>query len=244
MKVEGRTVLVTGAAKRVGRTIAFSLARLKARVAISFQSSGREAEETVRGIEALGTKALAVQADVSRADDVTRLVGRVEAALGPVDILINNAAIFEETPFEKVDESAWDRHMDINLKGAFLCARAVAPGMLKTGSGKIINIADWAGIRPYPNYLPYCVSKAGVIALTRALALELAPSVQVNCICPGPIMLPADFDEAQRQAVIAETPLGRIGSPEDIAAAVEFFITGSDFTTGAVLPVDGGRLIG
>jgi NAD(P)-dependent dehydrogenase (short-subunit alcohol dehydrogenase family) len=115
--------------------------------------------------------------------------------------------------------------------------------MQKQGRGKIINIADWSGIRPYKNYLPYCISKAGVIALTKALALELSPTIQVNCICPGPILLPENFGEEEREAVIQETPLARLGSPEDVAAAVLFFVQGSDFVTGAVLPVDGGRLI-
>jgi NAD(P)-dependent dehydrogenase (short-subunit alcohol dehydrogenase family) len=243
LKLAGATVLVTGGAKRVGRGIALALAKQKARVAISYQTSSKTAEATVKEIQALGTKALAVQADVSKAQDANRLIITVHKALGSLDILINNAAIYEETPFGKLTEKEWDRHLEINLKGNFLCAKAASEVMQKQGRGKIINIADWSGIRPYKNYLPYCVSKAGVIALTKALALELAPTIQVNCICPGPILLPETFGENERQEVIAQTPLARLGSPEDIAAAALFFVQGSDFVTGAILPVDGGRLI-
>jgi len=243
VKLEGATILITGGAKRVGRGIALALARQNARVAISYRTSSKSAEATVKEIQTLGTKALAVPADISKAQDVDRLIKTVHKTLGSLDILINNAAIYEETPFDKLTEEEWDRHLEINLKGTFLCARAASEVMRKQGRGKIINIADWSGIRPYKNYLPYCVSKAGVIALTKALALELAPTIQVNCICPGPILLPETFGEKDRQDIIAQTPLARLGSPEDIAAAVLFFIQGSDFVTGAILPVDGGRLI-
>ncbi|MCI0527421.1 MAG: SDR family oxidoreductase [Nitrospira sp.] len=243
MKLEGATILITGGAKRVGRGIALALARQNARVAISYQTSSKAAEATVKEIQALGAKAVAVPADVSKAQDVDRLFKTVHKTLGSLDILINNAAVYEETPFDKITEKEWDRHLEINLKGSFLCARIASEVMQKQGRGKIINIADWSGIRPYKNYLPYCVSKAGVIALTKALALELAPTVQVNCICPGPILLPEFFGEKDRQEIIAQTPLARVGSPEDIAAAALFFIQGSDFVTGAILPVDGGRLI-
>jgi NAD(P)-dependent dehydrogenase (short-subunit alcohol dehydrogenase family) len=243
LKLAGATALITGGAKRVGKGIALALARQNARVAISYQTSSREAKKTVNEIQAFGTKAVAVAADVSKAQEVDYLVRTVQKSFGSIDILINNAAIYEETPFDKLTEKEWDRHLEINLKGTFLCARAVSEVMLKRGRGKIINLADWSGIRPYKNYLPYCVSKAGVISLTKTLALELAPTIQVNCICPGPVLLPETYGEKERKAVIQETPLARLGSPEDIAAAVLFFIQGSDFVTGAILPVDGGRLI-
>lgn len=243
MKVEGATVLITGGAKRVGRGIALALAKQNAQVAISYLSSSKAAEATVKEIQTLGAKTLAIGADISKPQDVDRLIKKVHRTFGSLEILINNAAIYEETPFDKLTDKEWDRHLEINLKGTFLCAKAASEVMGKQGRGKIINIADWSGIRPYKNYLPYCVSKAGVIALTKALALELAPTIQVNCICPGPILLPETFGEKDRQDIIAQTPLARLGSPEDIAAAVLFFIQGSDFVTGAILPVDGGRLI-
>jgi NAD(P)-dependent dehydrogenase (short-subunit alcohol dehydrogenase family) len=243
LKLAGASALITGGAKRVGKGIALALAKHNAQVAISYQTSSKEAEKTVNELQALGAKALAVAADVSKAQAVDHLIKTVQKTFGSIDILVNNAAIFEETPFDRLTEKEWDRHLEINLKGTFLCARAVSEVMRKQGRGKIINIADWSGIRPYKDYLPYCVSKAGVIALTKALALELAPMIQVNCICPGPILLPETYGEKERKAIIQETPLARLGSPEDIAAAVLFFIQGSDFVTGAILPVDGGRLI-
>lgn len=243
MNIAGTTALITGGARRIGREIALTLARQGASVAITYRSSQPEAEKTVREIESMGTRALAVRADIAREEDVRRCLDTVQDTLGEPDILINNAAIFEETPFEKLKTDDWDRHMDINLKGTFLYAWQVAQGMQQRERGKIINIADWSGLRPYKNYLPYCVSKAGVIALTQGLAIELAPAVQVNCICPGPIMPPDTYQETQVQEIIAQTPLGRIGSPQDIAEAVLFLIQGSDFVTGVVLPVDGGRLI-
>jgi NAD(P)-dependent dehydrogenase (short-subunit alcohol dehydrogenase family) len=162
---------------------------------------------------------------------------------GSIEILVNNAAIFYKTPFQKIKETDWDRHMDINLKGTFLCSHKVGLEMLKKEQGKIINIADWAGLRPYRGYIPYCVSKAGVICLTQALAKTLAPHVQVNCIAPGPMLLPEDMSENEIKEIIQGTPLKRIGSPEDIAKTVLFLIEGSDFITGATYHVDGGRYI-
>jgi NAD(P)-dependent dehydrogenase (short-subunit alcohol dehydrogenase family) len=243
LKIVGATALITGGAKRVGKAIALALAKQQAQIAISYQTSSQEAEKTVKEIEGLGVKALAVAADISKSQQVDHLIKTVHKTLGSIDILVNSAAIFEETPFEQLTETQWDRHLEINLKGTFLCAKAASEVMRRQSKGKIVNIADWSGIRPYKNYLPYCVSKAGVIAMTKALAIELAPTIQVNCICPGPVLLPENFGEEERKAVIQGTPLARLGSPEDIAAAVLFFIQGSDFVTGVALPVDGGRLI-
>jgi NAD(P)-dependent dehydrogenase (short-subunit alcohol dehydrogenase family) len=243
MELKGRVALVTGAARRVGRTIALALARRGANVAITYQTSRTEANQLTKEITGRGTKALAVRVEVSRAGDVAAAVEQVVETFGRLDVLVNNAAIFPRTPWAELDETAWDRAIDVNLKGSFLFAKAAGDRMKAQKSGKIINIADWAGERPYRNYLPYCVSKAGVIALTKALALELAPEVQVNAVAPGPVLLPERMTEAQKAKVIAGTPLKRIGSPEDIASAVIFLLEGSDFITGAVLPVDGGRLI-
>jgi NAD(P)-dependent dehydrogenase (short-subunit alcohol dehydrogenase family) len=194
-------------------------------------------------LEAAGRKALAVRAEATRGADASAAVDRVVAQFGRIDVLVNNAAIFPRTPWAALDEAVWDEAIDVNLKGPFLFAKAAGDRMKAQGSGKIINIADWAGERPYRNYLPYCVSKAGVIALTKGLALELAPEVQVNAVAPGPVLLPEGMSEEEKAKVIAATPLKRIGSPDDVANAVLFLLEGSDFITGAVLPVDGGRLI-
>jgi NAD(P)-dependent dehydrogenase (short-subunit alcohol dehydrogenase family) len=162
---------------------------------------------------------------------------------GHLDILVNNASNYYKTPFATLTEAQWDDLVGTNLKGTFLMSKRVGDEMLKAGSGKIINLADWAGFRPYNDYLPYCVAKAGVIAFTKALAKTLAPQIQVNAVAPGPVMLPEDFSESLRQAVVRATPLKRIGTPEDIAQTVVFLVEGSDFITGTIIPVDGGRLI-
>ncbi len=243
MELKDRIVLVTGGAKRVGRSIALALAKRGAHVVITYRSSQSEAEQVTQEILSMGRKTLAIKADAMRAADVTAAVQQVIKTFGRLDVLVNNAAAFPKTPWAALNEKVWDETLDANLKGPFLFAKAAGDQMKAQRSGKIINLADWAGERPYKNYLPYCVSKAGVIALTKALALELAPDVQVNAVAPGPVLLPEDIDEHEQKGVIAATPLRRIGSPEDVASAVIFLVEGSDFITGAVLPVDGGRLI-
>ena len=243
MRLEKRVVLVTGGAKRIGRHLALALARRGAHLIINYRYSNTDAQAVIREIETLGVEAMAVQGDVSNAADVDRMVRQSTERFGRIDVLINNAAVYFKTPFQHVSESDWDLTLDLNLKGSFLCARAVADGMVERGEGKIINFADWAGMRPYREYLPYCVSKAGVIALTQSLAQELAPAVQVNCIAPGPILLPEEMDEHEREKVIRATPLKRIGSPEDIVQTVLYLIEGTDFVTGGTYLVDGGRFI-
>jgi NAD(P)-dependent dehydrogenase (short-subunit alcohol dehydrogenase family) len=250
MELAGKTVLVTGAARRVGSEIALTLARRGANVAVHYRSSAPSARDMVRQITALGVGSVAVRAELTKAREVSKMVARVVDHFGQIDVLVNNAAVFPKTPFEKIREFDWDFSIDTNLKGPFLCAHEVGKHFLsraKAGSnglvGKIINIADWAGFRPYRDYLPYCVSKAGVIALTKALALELAPHATVNAIAPGPILLPENFEVSEKKEVLTRTPLRRVGSPQDIAKTIEFLVEGSDFITGAIVPVDGGRLI-
>jgi len=179
---------------------------------------------------------------VANAREVQRVFAQIARKIGRLDILVNNAAVFQRTPFARLTERDWDLHLDTNLKGAFLCALS-ASRLMQARGGKIINIADWAGERPYRDYLPYCVSKAGVIALTKSLAKELAPSIQVVAVAPGPILPPQDFTPAQRRRAIQRVPLKRWGSPEDIANAVVFAIEGTDFMTGSTIFVDGGQLI-
>ncbi len=243
MELKGKTAFVTGGARRIGRSISLRLARGGANVVVNYHSSNKDAESLLAEISRLGAKGIALQGDISIARDVDGMVANAVKEFGSIDILVNNAGIYPKTPFDKLTEQDWDTTLNTNLKGPFLCAKAVGDLMLKGRGGKIINIADWAGIRPYVDYIPYCVSKAGVIALTKALAITLAPKVQVNAIAPGPIMLPDDLSDTERVEVFAKTPLKRIGSPDDVAETVAFLIQGSDFITGAVIPVDGGRLI-
>jgi pteridine reductase len=250
MELKGKTVLITGAAWRVGRVVAGHVARRGANVAIHYRSSAGSAKEVVRELKDLGVDSLAVRAELTRAVEVKRMVGRVISHFGQIDVLINNAAVFPRTPFESIREFDWDFAIDTNLKAPFLCAHEVGKHFLdrsKRGHqglvGKIINMADWAGFRPYRDYLPYCVSKAGVIALTKAMAIELAPHAAVNAVAPGPVLLPPDMKSSEKREALAGTPLRRVGTPEDIAKTVVFLLEGSDFITGAIVPVDGGRLI-
>jgi len=243
MIVRDRVVLVTGGAKRLGQAVASALAARGARVAFSYRRSAAEARRTVQELRRLGAEPLAVRADLSRAGDVRRLIGAVERRWGRLDVLINSAANFDRRPFAGLSERDWDQTLDTNLKGPFLCALHASRLMLRRGGGKIINFADWAGVRPYRDYLPYCVSKAGVIGLTKALAKELAPRIQVNAIAPGPMLPPTQMSAAARARVARRVPLKRWGSPKDIVNTVLFLIEGTDFMTGSVIFVDGGQLI-
>lgn len=244
MQLAGKTALVTGAGKRIGREIALALARRGANLVIHYNSSARDAEKVVADITALGVRAIAVKADQTNSEQVRTAVAEAIRQLGGIDILVASAAVYHRTPFEKITEADWDLHIDANLKGPFLFAHELGMHMLNTKrDGKMVFFADWAAMRPYPNYLPYLISKAGIICLTKALAKELAPRVQVNAIAPGPVLLPPDFTEAETQQVIESTVVKKLGSPQDIVNSVFFLIEGSDFITGHVLVVDGGRLI-
>ena len=243
MELKGKTALVTGAGKRVGKEIALTLARRGCHIIVHYNKSRYEAELTVGEIQGLGVQAVAVQAEFAQPEQVRALASQAVDLFGGVDVLVNSASIYGRKAFANLTEQDWDEHLSVNLKSVFLLCKILGDWMLARSGGKIINIADWAGIRPYRNYLPYCVSKAGVIALTHGLAKELAPKITVNAIAPGPVLPPDDFTEDDLAKVVAKTPLGRFGSPEDVASAVLFLLEGSDFITGAILPVDGGRLI-
>ncbi len=245
MIIENKVALITGT-KRIGSEVGIMLASHGAHVALTFNRSRAEAEETADSIRQLGRKALALQADVSIAADVLQLVDRVNRELGPIHILVNMASVYSSKPFEETTEQDWDINMNVNLKSAFLCAKAVVPGMKAEGEGRIINFADWiaASGRPrYSNYLPYYVSKVGVIGLTEVLALELAPfNILVNAIAPGPILPPPDLTSEEDAEVRKSTPLGRWGGEKEIAKAVVSLIE-TDFITGECIRVDGGRHI-
>ena len=184
MELRGRWGLVTGAAKRIGRSIALALAGRGLNVIVHYNASADAAAATVREIEALGVRALALHADLGRGDDVARLAREAEARSGGVDVLVNNASNYLRAPFDELTEAIWDASLDVNLKAPFLLAWHLGRAMRTRGRGRIVNLADWAGERPYADYLPYCVSKAGVVSLTKALAKALAPAVQVNAVAP------------------------------------------------------------
>ena len=246
-KLRDRVALVTGAGRGIGREIALALAREGAHVAVNYARSAEGARATVEAARALGVRAIAVPADVSRAAQVEAMVQRTVDDLGQLDILVNNAALFSSKPLFEVTEALWDEILAVNLKGIFFCAQAAARVMLAQGAGVIVNIASGGGLNPYPGYrtsAPYAASKAGVIMLTRVLARELAPRVRVNGVAPGIVDSKArPMREAVREKFSALTPLGRVGAPADIAAVVVFLASDdSRFMTGQTLSVDGGLL--
>lgn len=243
MNLKGKSVLVTGSAVRIGKAVALALARRGARLIIHYRHSSKEAQKTIQEIKRLGARAVGIQADLADLKEVEWLAREAWKAYGRLDVLINNAAVFPRTPLSRLTAEDWEQVMAVNLRAPFWLAKDLGLKMAAQGHGKIINLADFAAERPWIDYIPYCVSKAGVVAMTRALAKALAPKVQVNAISPGPILTPADLSREERERAIRATPLKRWGSPDDIAQAVLFLLEGTDFMTGAVLPVDGGRLI-
>ena len=243
MKLKGKVALVTGAAKRIGREIALALAGRGCHVAITYRSSRKEAGATAAAIRRKGVRAMAVEADLLDSDQVRQAVRSVESRFGRIDVLVNNASSFYPTPWATVTEAQWEDLIGTNLSGPWRFAQASAPGMKRRRAGKIINIADVAAFSPWPAYLPYCAAKGGLVTLTWGLAKALAPEIHVNAIAPGPILMPKEISAADKKKAIEKTLLKRSGSPADIVAAALFLLEGSDFVTGVVLPVDGGRLL-
>jgi len=232
---------VTGAAKRIGRSVALRLASEGADVVVNYRSSRGDANEVVAQIEAIGRRAVAVQADVAKREDMAALFAAAEKEFGRLDILVNNAGMFFPAKFEELTEEQWDRILDTNLKSQFLCSQAAAPMLRRSGHGRIINFASLGGLLAWPAYTHYCVSKAGVIMLTRCLARALAPEITVNAIAPGTISFAGDAPELAED-FIRRAPLHRSGTATDIDDAV-VFLAQSAFVTGQVIVVDGGRSI-
>lgn len=243
MTLQEKVALVTGSAKRIGRAVANALAERGVHQAVHYRTSKTEADEAVELFRVLGVEAESFQADLSQVNEVEALASEVLKRFGRLDILVNNASVFFPSPLGEVTDLQWDALINTNLKGPFFLAQKVGLAMKAAVGGTIINIGDWAAERPYAGYLPYCISKAGVVAMTKGLAKALAPEVRVNCINPGPVMLPEDLSEAEKEEVMRKIPLQRTGSPADIANAVVFLCEGTDFMTGAVITVDGGRTV-
>lgn len=238
-RLDGQVALVTGGAIRLGRAISLALGREGCRVAVNYLRSRPAAVATASQIRALGVDAAPLRADVANPSDAKRLVAETVRRFGRLDLLVNNAGIFFRTPLADTTPAQWDRLLNINLRGPFLLSQAAARIMAATG-GRIVNIGDVGGMRAWPSYIPYCVSKAGLLMLTKALALALAPRIQVNCVAPGAVLLPEDFPDHLRRRLRREVPMGREGDPADVAAAVLFFATAPSYITGQVLFVDGG----
>lgn len=233
--------LVTGAGRRVGKAIALELAKAGADLVIHYNKSREEAAETKTAVLGLGRKAWTVGADLTDPEAIDRLFDEIRKDVQRLDILVNSAAAFERLPLAELTPDRWDALLSLNLRAPYLLARGAAPIMRENSGGVIINIADVAGLHPWANHLHYTVSKAGLVAMTRALALELAPEIRVNAVAPGTV-LPAQFQTAEAVETIRErTPLKRLGSPEDVGRAVVFLALGPGSITGQVLSVDGGR---
>jgi NAD(P)-dependent dehydrogenase (short-subunit alcohol dehydrogenase family) len=230
----GKVILVTGAARRIGRGIALRLAREGARVAIHYNTSEAEANETA---ERCGGAAL-FRANLEHVSEIQRMFAELEGRVGTLYGLVNNAARFSRRDPLEMTEEEWDFMLNVNLKAVFFCAKEAALLMRKTGQGRIVNISSLGGLRPWAHRVHYCASKAGAIMLTRALAKALAPEITVNSVAPG--VIPFQDIDAEGISMIGETPAKRGGTSEEVAEAVVYFLKASNFITGQILAVDGG----
>ena len=238
--LEGTVALVTGGAVRIGRALAMALANRGARVALHYGNSAEAAAMTVAAIHDLGGHAMAFQADLRNLSHTGELVDRVAQRLGPLDILVNSAATFTPAELSDTSESLWDEQFNVNLKAPFFLARAFAGHVGKERAGQIVNIADWRAVRPDPENIAYSLTKAGIVAMTKGLALALAPNIRVNAIAPGAILPPPGKDESYLEQLGKHIPLQRHGSPDEVAAAL-LYLVNAQFVTGQVLFVDGGE---
>ena len=234
MSLAGKVVLVTGAAKRIGRGIALRLAKEGARVAIHYHVSESEARQTA---EECGGAPI-FRADLSKVAEIERLFAEVEERMGGLFGLVNNAARFARRDMLEITEADWDFILDVNLKAVFFCAKEAARRMRNTGEGRIVNLASLGGIRPWAQRVHYSASKAGVIMLTRAMAKALAPEITVNAVAPG--VIPFQDIDTEGLRMIRDTPAQRGGTPEEVADAVVYFLKSSNFVTGQILTLDGG----
>jgi 3-oxoacyl-[acyl-carrier protein] reductase/pteridine reductase len=239
MEIKGKTALVTGGAQRLGKAMTLALAERGANLIVNYNSSGDAAVETAAEVEALGVGVLIVQCDVSQHDQVKTMFNAVKETFGGVDILINSASWFKKTPFPVVDFDTWFKVLDILLKGAVYCSQYAAPMMRQTGDGVIVNIVDQSAWRPSPGWSAHSVGKAALLALTRQLAIDLAPEIRVNAIAPGPVLAPPDYSDEQIARIAARVPLKRWGTPEDVVKALLFLVS-SDYVSGDTIMVDGG----
>lgn len=243
LPLAGQAALITGG-RRIGAAVAVALAERGADVAVCYWSSRGVADETAAIIRGLGRRAAVLHADLARPQDCRRVVTEAVSALGRLDILVHLASVYERRPYAELNDADWDHVLAVELRAAHLCTHAAVPHLRAGGRGRVVTFADWvaASGRPrYPGYLPYYVAKAGIIALTEALALELAPDrILVNAIAPGPILPPAGTSEEELAAVERATPLGRWGGESEIVKAALFLIE-TEFVTGETVRVDGGR---
>lgn len=246
MNLEGKVALVTGGAHRVGKAITLMLAQAGARVVVNYHRSAAAAQETVAEARQLGVDALAIQCDVADLESVQQMAHAIEERFHGVDIIVNSASHFGKTPFPSTDPDViemWRRVTRILLDGTYYVCNSLTPGMVARGGGAIVNIVDLSAWTPWPGFLAHAAGKAGLLAMTRQMALELAPAIRVNAVAPGPVLPPPDYTDAQLAASAKRTLLGRWGSAEDVAFAVKYLLE-ADYVTGDVITVDGGERYG
>lgn len=240
MELMSKVAIVTGGARRLGKAMAVALADRGARLVIHYGSSAGQAEETVAQIKAMGSDAIAVQADLHNSNQAPALIQQAADHFGQLDILVNSAAIFQAGDVFSTTEDNWDRHFNINLKSPFFLSQAFATHVGRGRPGAIVNIADWRATRPGPEFVAYTLTKGGLVTMTQSLALALAPNIRVNAIAPGAILPPPDKDQAYLDRLAATIPAQRVGSPAEVAKALLFLLE-SDFVTGELVFVTGGE---
>ena len=239
MPLKGKSVLITGGARRIGREIALAMAGAGADVAFTYLSSGKDARRTLAILKTRGVRALALRCDLRVETSIAAALRQVKQKFGGLDVLVNNAGAYATIDFERITARQWDDMFATNTRAAFLMSRLAAP-LLRARKGRIINIGSLGGLRPWASHAHYCASKAALIMLTQVTAKALAPDVAVNCVSPGMISTGNSQPTAFLRHVAQKTPMRRAGTPGEVAAAVMFFATGPHFITGQVLGVDGG----
>lgn len=242
MNLSGKTALVTGGARRVGRAISVALARAGADVVVNYRNSEAEARQLVEELAAAGWSARAVRADVSQQAAIRELVDDIGRTDGKLDILVNSASLFESAPFAQISEHDWRRVLDVNLTGPFLVAQTALPLLEKGAVANIVNMLDLSALQAWPSYAHHSVSKAGLLQLTRVMARALAPNIRVNAIAPGTVLPPDGYDGTAGDGTTDRRLVTPAGSPEAVVKAL-FYLIESEFVTGQVLVVDGGRLL-
>jgi NAD(P)-dependent dehydrogenase (short-subunit alcohol dehydrogenase family) len=239
MDLRGKNILVTGAARRLGRAIAIELASSGTSILVHHHASPADAEATCESIRRLGVAAHTVQADVRSTSEIQTLFEEIDR-FGPLHGLVNSAAVMLAGDLLTVSEDEWHSTIDVNLKGAFFVLQHAALRIRRAGGGAVVNIADIAGLRPWPRFPIHSISKAGVLALTQVAALALAPDIRVNAVIPGPVLKPDQMPATRWEALGKQLPIGHVGTPGDVAQAVRFLME-NDFITGEALLVDGGN---
>ena len=242
MELRGKVALVTGAGRRLGRALAQALAQRGMSVALHYHESEKGARALQQEIERAGGRAACFRADLTDAHAAEELPRQVAAQMGRLDVLVNSAAIMLQLSLEETTPQKWDSVLGLNLRSVFFCTRGAAPA-LRQSRGKVVNLADLAGLEPWPGFAAHSISKAGVVMLTKVLARSLAPEVTVNAIAPGAVLVPEEYSAEDRERLVRSTPLRRLGSPGDVVAALLYLLEGGDYVTGEVLVVDGGRLV-